>query len=298
MAKIVVIGSANFDTVYSVEHIPAPGETVRSKGVMQNAGGKGANQAVAAGKLGGDVAFIGAVGRDAAGTALKASLSGAGVNLDALSELDEPTGSAFICVADSGENSIVIYPGANACVDTALIDAQAELISGAEACVVQLEVPLDSVWHSVKLCAQAGVTTLLNPSPVADIPAEVLAATDILVPNEHEAELLIGGEPDEAALKAYCARTGVKRIIMTMGSHGVWNVTRDEARFLPCKKAHAVDTTGAGDCFLGALAARLTQGYDVDSSILFAMAASAITVTRPGAQQAMPRLAEVEASLR
>lgn len=298
MAKIVVIGSANFDTVYSVEHIPAPGETVRSKGVMQNAGGKGANQAVAAGKLGGDVAFIGAVGRDAAGAALKASLSGAGVNLDALSELDEPTGSAFICVADSGENNIVIYPGANACVDTALIDAQAELISGAEACVVQLEVPLDSVWHSVKLCAQAGVTTLLNPSPVADIPAEVLAATDILVPNEHEAELLIGGEPDEAALKAYCARTGVKRIIMTMGSHGVWNVTRDEARFLPCKKAHAVDTTGAGDCFLGALAARLTQGYDVDSSILFAMAASAITVTRPGAQQAMPRLAEVEASLR
>ncbi len=298
MAKIVVIGSANFDTVYSVEHIPAPGETVRSKGVMQNAGGKGANQAVAAGKLGGDVAFIGAVGRDAAGAALKASLSGAGVNLDALSELDEPTGSAFICVADSGENNIVIYPGANACVDTALIDAQAELISGAEACVVQLEVPLDSVWHSVKLCSQAGVTTLLNPSPVADIPAEVLAATDILVPNEHEAELLIGGEPDEVALKAYCARTGVKRIIMTMGSHGVWNVTRDEARFFPCKKAHAVDTTGAGDCFLGALAARLTQGYDVDGSILFAMAASAITVTRPGAQQAMPRLAEVEASLR
>ena len=289
VADIVVIGSANYDTVYTVERIPAPGETVRSKGVMQNAGGKGANQAVAAGKLGGDAAFIGAVGRDAAGAALKASLAGAGVELSALSELAEPTGSAFICVADSGENSIVIYPGANACVDEALIDAHAQLIAGAKACVMQL---------AVQLCAASGVAVLLNPSPVADIPADVLAAVDVLVPNEHEAAQLLGVEPDAAALSAYCARTGVKRVVMTMGSHGVWSATRAQARFYPCNRVRAVDTTGAGDCFLGALAARLSRGYDMDAAIRFAMAASAITVARPGAQQAMPGLSEVEAALK
>ncbi len=298
MADIVVIGSANYDTVYTVERIPAPGETVRSKGVMQNAGGKGANQAVAAGKLGGDAAFIGAVGRDAAGAALKASLAGAGVELSALSELAEPTGSAFICVADSGENSIVIYPGANACVDEALIDAHAQLIAGAKACVMQLEVPLEAIWHAVQLCAASGVAVLLNPSPVADIPADVLAAVDVLVPNEHEAAQLLGVEPDAAALSAYCARTGVKRVVMTMGSHGVWSATRAQARFYPCNRVRAVDTTGAGDCFLGALAARLSRGYDMDAAIRFAMAASAITVARPGAQQAMPGLSEVEAALK
>lgn len=298
MADIVVIGSANYDTVYTVERIPAPGETVRSKGVMQNAGGKGANQAVAAGKLGGDAAFIGAVGRDAAGAALKASLAGAGVELSALSELAEPTGSAFICVADSGENSIVIYPGANACVNEALIDAHAQLIAGAKACVMQLEVPLEAIWHAVQLCAASGVAVLLNPSPVADIPADVLAAVDVLVPNEHEAAQLLGVEPDAAALSAYCARTGVKRVVMTMGSHGVWSATRAQARFYPCNRVRAVDTTGAGDCFLGALAARLSWGYDMDAAIRFAMAASAITVARPGAQQAMPGLSEVEAALK
>lgn len=297
LADIVVIGSANYDTVYSVAHIPEPGETVRSKGVMQNAGGKGANQAVAAGKLGADVAFIGAIGRDAAGSALKASLSDAHVQLDGLSELDEPTGSAFICVADSGENNIVIYPGANSCVSADMIGAQASAISRARMCVMQLEVPLDSIWYAAKLCKRSGVTTLLNPSPVAAIPDEVLAGIDILAPNEHEAEALIGAAPDEAALMAYCARTGVRRIIMTMGSRGVWSATRDGAKFFPCKKERAVDTTGAGDCFLGALAARLAEGYDVDGAIRFAMAASAITVTRPGAQRAMPSRREVELKL-
>ena len=138
---------------------------------------------------------------------------------------------------------------------------------------------------------------LLNPSPAADIPDEVLAATDILVPNEHEAEALMGCTPDGDALKAYCARKGIGRIVMTMGSHGVWNATRDEAIFYPCKKAVAVDTTGAGDCFLGALAAHLANGHDIDAAIRFAMAASAITVTRAGAQKAMPTLDEVNAAM-
>ena len=297
MAEIVVIGSANMDTVYSVRHIPAPGETITSRGVMQNAGGKGANQAVAAGRLGGQVAFVGAVGADAAGDALAQSLTGAGVDVSALARVGAPTGSAFICVADSGENSIVVHPGANGCVDAALIDGQAELIGGAQMCVMQLEVPHEAIWHAVELCSSCGVKVMLNPSPVAGIPAAVLAATDVLVPNEHEAEALLGCEPDAEALRAFCARTGVGRVVMTMGSHGVWSVTSDEAAFYPCRKAKAVDTTGAGDCFLGALAAALAAGRDMDGAIRFAMAASAIAVTRPGAQQAMPSLGEVEAAL-
>lgn len=297
MADIVVIGSANMDTVYSVAHIPAPGETIISGGVMLNAGGKGANQAVAAGKLGGDIAFVGAVGADAAGDALRQSLTGANVNLDALITSHEPTGSAFICVADSGENSIVVYPGANACVNNAEIDAAESIIANAKVCVMQLEVPHATIWHAVDICKRHNVKVLLNPSPVADIPDAVLAATDILVPNEHEAEALMGCAPDGDALKAYCMRKGIGRIVMTMGSHGVWSVTCDEAKFYPCKKAVAVDTTGAGDCFLGALAAHLANGNCIDDTIRFAMAASAITVTRAGAQKAMPTLDEVNAAM-
>jgi ribokinase len=297
MANIVVIGSANMDTVYSVPHIPAPGETISSLSVMSNAGGKGANQAVAAGRAGGDAAFIGAVGMDSAGGALKASLADAGVDTSALAELDMPTGSAFICVSDSGENCIVVHPGANACVSEAMIDSHKALISGASICVMQLEVPHETIWHAARICRDSGVSVLLNPSPVAEIPADVLAATGILVPNEHEAEALLGCVPDERALKEYCARTGVKRIVMTMGSHGVWNVTRDSAEFFPCNKVRAVDTTGAGDCFLGALAACLSRSGDIDKAIRFAMAASAIAVTRPGAQQAMPTEGEICAAM-
>lgn len=293
MADIVVIGSANMDTVYSVAHIPAPGETIISSGVMLNAGGKGANQAVAAGKLGGSTAFLGAVGADAAGDALRMSLSSANVNLDALITAPEPTGSAFICVAASGENSIVVYPGANACVSAADVDAAQALIAGAKVCVMQLEVPHETIWHAAKVCKRHNVRVLLNPSPVTEIPDEVLAATDILVPNEHEAEALMGCAPDGDSLRAFCAHKSIGRIVMTMGSHGVWSATRDEAKFYPCKKAVAVDTTGAGDCFLGALAAHIASGHDIDAAIRFAMAASAITVTRAGAQKAMPDLKEV-----
>lgn len=298
MAKIVVIGSANQDIVYSVEHIPAPGETVRSDGMMRNAGGKGANQAVAAGKAGGDVAFIGAVGHDEAGLALRASLANAGVNTAALWETDAPTGSAFICVAASGENSIVVHAGANELVSAALIADSMAFIEQAKVCIMQLEIPLATVWHTIHVCAGQGILTILNPSPAVPIPEDVLALTDILVPNEHEAEFLLGQAPDAAALKAYCLRTGVKRIIMTMGSHGVWNVTSESARFFPCKKAKAVDTTGAGDCFLGALAAHISNGHGMDEAIRFAMAASAIKVTRQGAQQGMPALEEINAGLR
>ena len=297
MADIVVIGSANMDTVYSVRHIPAPGETIIAKSVMQNPGGKGANQAVAAGKLGGHTAFIGAVGADAAGDALRSSLQSANVETNGLKISQEPTGSAFICVADSGENSIVVYPGANACVNVDDIHACEQLIASAKVCVMQLEIPYDTVWQAVRLCHKHGVQVLLNPSPVTTIPDDVLAATDVLVPNEHEAQTLIGCDPTEDALKGYCEAKGIKRIIMTMGSTGVWNVTANSSEFYPCNKVKAVDTTGAGDCFLGALAAHIANGRSIDEAIRFAMAASAITVTRAGAQQAMPDLDEVNAAM-
>ena len=251
MADTVVIGSANMDTVYSVAHIPAPGETIISGGVMLNAGGKGANRGGRGGQAGRRYRVRGRRRRRRGGRCTpEVADRRKRQYIPFFSTSHEPTGSAFICVADSGENSIVVYPGANACVSAAMIDAAELLIAAAKVCVMQLEVPHETVWHAVEVCKRHNVKVLLNPSPAADIPDEVLAATDILVPNEHEAEALMGCTPDGDALKAYCARKGIGRIVMTMGSHGVWNATCDEAIFYPCKKAVAVDT-GAGGLLLG-----------------------------------------------
>ena len=289
---VVVIGSANMDTVYSVAHIPAPGETVTASAVIANPGGKGANQAVAASRSGAKTAFLGAVGRDAAGEALKASLAKAGVATEGVRESDVPTGSAFISVSDVGENSIVVHPGANATVDKALIDANEELLASATVCVMQLEVPNETVWHAMRVCAAHKTPVLLNPSPLAVVPDEMLPYADILVPNELEAEVLTGSN-NEDALMRWCGERKVRRVIMTMGDKGVWDITPVSKVFYPCKKVKAADTTGAGDCFLGSLAACLASGSTVEDAIRFAMAASAIEVTRMGAQQAMPSREEI-----
>ena len=316
MNTILVIGSANVDTVYTVHKIPAPGETIMATDVMQNAGGKGANQAVAAAKAGAPVSFAGALGRDAGGEMLRRSLQAAGVDTRNARETDSPTGSAFICVTAStapeagdeavakGENSIVVYKGANDALTPEMASEALAGLNAGDICIMQLEVPLHTVLSAISECARRGVRVLLNPSPVltnADAMAQLRLAlrnVDILVPNYREAETLLGAQPNAEALRVFCADTGLSRVVMTMGDRGVWSVSAETAEFYPCSAVEAVDTTGAGDCFLGALAASMARGETVDAAIRYAMAASAIAVTRMGAQQSMPTRAEVLMSMK
>ena len=292
MGRIVVIGSVNMDVSYRVAHIPAPGETIMASSVTKNPGGKGANQAVAAAKLGAEVAMVGCVGRDGDGEQLRGSLAGAGVHLSMLEQrADVPTGTAFINVSDDGENNLVVHPGANNCVDAALLERADDLISGAEILVAQLEIPHETVWKALRRGRELGVYTVLNPSPVAEIPDDVLDGLSMLIPNETEMAALLGHEadPESGDVHRFAAEKGICQILMTKGAEGCYLADREHTRHIPCKPVCAVDTTGAGDTFLGALCAMLARGSGMDRAIEIAQRASAYAVQRMGAQQAMPR---------
>ena len=287
--QIVILGSANLDIVNRVAHIPHPGETIISSGMMRNPGGKGANQAVAAGKLGGNVHFIGCVGNDDAGSILLSSLASAGVCTDAVKQVPQPTGTAYINVSDDGENCIIVLPGANDTVDSSMLDRQDALLRDAAVLVAQLEIPAQTVWEAVRRGHRYGATVILNPSPVQQIPEDVLRQVDILIPNEKEMAALLGGplvigDP----LCDYVKNTGVGCIVLTLGEAGCCIVREDGFTTLPCQRMDPVDTTGAGDTFLGALTVALSEGKPLEQAAEFAMRASAYTILHTGAQQAMP----------
>ncbi len=288
MGKIAVVGSLNMDVSYRVAHIPAPGETILAQGVAKNPGGKGGNQAVAAAKMGAGVSMIGLTGDDADGEALRRSLAGAGVDTAFVGRCGEPTGTAFICVSDAGENNIVVHAGANACVDARTLAEADACLRAAEMCVVQLEIPHETAWQALRRCRELGVFTVLNPSPACPVPDSVLRGLDLLVPNETEMEALLPGALDLDALPGYAREKGVRRILMTLGDKGCCLATAEGVRRFPCTPVRAVDTTGAGDTFLGALCAMLAEGRALEEAIAIAQRAAAWAVTRPGAQQAMP----------
>ncbi|MDL2318871.1 ribokinase [Eubacteriales bacterium OttesenSCG-928-A19] len=294
--SVVIIGSINMDKVYQVPHIPLAGETILSGSQMKNPGGKGANQAVAAALQGAKVHMIGCVGADDDGEALLRSLGNAGVYTDGVLRLeDTPTGIAMIVVADDGENTIVVSAGANARVDAGTLDQNDVLLREAGFGVVQLEIPHETAWLALRRLRAHGVATILNPSPACAIPDEALRNTDILVPNETEMRYLLGHDPDPAGedLMAYARTKGLKAIVMTLGPEGCCLATPDAVRPFPCTPVRALDSTGAGDCFLGTMTAWLAGGHPLETAIEKAMAAAAIAVTRPGAQQAMPRREEI-----
>ncbi|MGN0802298.1 MAG: ribokinase [Candidatus Faecivicinus sp.] len=297
MGKIVVIGSMNMDISYRVAHIPAPGETIMASAVVKSPGGKGANQAVAAAKLGADVSMIGCVGSDGDGDMLCRSLSEAGVNLAMMERsADAPTGTAFINVADDGENNIVVHPGANARVDEALLERAEELIDGAQILISQLEIPHETVWKALKRGRELGVYTVLNPSPIAEVPDDVLDGIDLLIPNEAEMSALLGHpvDPDSGDVQRFAEKKGVRCILMTKGAEGCYLVTASGTQHIPCTPKKAVDTTGAGDTFLGALCAMLAKGGGMEEAIGIAQRASAYAVQRMGAQQSMPRWSDLQ----
>ncbi|WP_089156430.1 ribokinase [Micromonospora sp. NBS 11-29] len=289
-ATVVVLGSINMDIVVTTPHIPRPGETVLAGGARYLPGGKGANQAVAAAQLGGDVVFIGRTGDDDFGYRMRAGLHDAAVRVDHLRALSgEPSGVAFVAVDTQGENVIVVSPGANAQLTPTDLDAHEGVLAQAGIAVAQLETPLPTVARFAELCRAHQVPLILNAAPYQPLPDGLLACCTYLVLNREEAAALTGvpvtdRASSRAALDAV-AGYGVPHVIVTLGGEGC--VARTEGRYLEIEPfpVTVVDSTGAGDTFVGALGAALARGDDLPSALRFATAAGALACCRVGAQQ-------------
>ncbi len=289
---IVVLGSLNQDLVARVPRIPEPGETVLATGHSTFAGGKGANQATAAARLGARVGMVGRVGDDDFGRRLIAGLATDGIDTQFVT-VDPTVGSglALINVEESGENAITVSPGANATVGVDDVAAAAEMIAAASILLIQLEVPVAALAAAI---TAARGTVILNPAPAAALPSELLAGVDILIPNESELALLSAlPVTDNTEVVAAAGSLPVDDVVVTMGAGGAMVVKRSGATHVAAPTVTAVDTTGAGDAFCGALAAELARGAYVEAAVRFAVRAAAVAVTRHGAQAAMPTRDEV-----
>lgn len=294
MTAIAVLGSTNMDLVAYVPKAPRLGETVTGTAFRTVPGGKGANQAVAAARLGGTVVMIGAVGADEFGVRLRSALAAAGVGTAGLRTVEGASGTAHITVDDEGGNSIVVIPGANARV-TGLEAGDDSRIAAAGALLLQLELPLEAVLAGALAARAHGVRTVLTPAPARPLPAELLAATDLLVPNEHEAASLTGLTDPHRAAAALLDE--VPEVVVTLGAAGVLYAARGRAPLtVPAPRVRAVDTTAAGDTFVGALAVALGEGRPMPDALRWASAAAALSVQRPGAQVSMPTRAEADAA--
>lgn len=299
MKRIAVVGSLNMDIVIETPHMPEHGETVSGKRVTLVPGGKGANQAYAIGKLGGNAAMIGAVGRDSSGTALLDNLESVKVDVSGIKQLeDSETGQAFITVDDSGENSIIIIAGANGKVSRELIDEYADVIRESDIVIMQLEIPLDVVSYVKEMASRAGKTVIVDPAPaVTGIPDEFWRGIDYIKPNETELAILTGMQPETNEELINAARVmiekGVRNVIVTLGGDGCLLVKKETEEFFPSFKVKAVDTTAAGDSFTAAFALALSQGKDEKEAIALGQKVSSIAVTRKGAQTSIPTMEEV-----
>lgn len=282
MFDVCVVGSANLDLVATVDRLPGPGETVPGSSFAEYPGGKGLNQAVAAARAGASVAFVGAVGHDGAAVTLRAVMVDDGIDSSHVNTSGTATGRALIGVAASGENSIIVIAGANGTVT-------AHEVPAARVMLTQLEVPLAAVERALTAGRAAGAITVLNPAPVQPIDAAILQWCDIVVPNEHEVELLGGVDK----LLAF----GARAVVVTLGSRGSDLHTADGVVHIDSFSVVPIDTTGAGDTFSGSLCARLAAGDDLPTALRFASAAGALCTTVAGAVPSIPRRAAVEALL-
>lgn len=303
MSCVIVIGSSNRDLTVRLERLPQIGETVSGGEFYRSFGGKGANQALAAHKAGAEVIFVAKVGRDENGDAMVRHLAESGLSIDHIIRDEQaPSGVALVMVDREGRNMIAVAPGANRNLTEEEIAKNAHAIAYAQVLLIQLEVPTDVVHRALAIAQEYGVTTILNPAPVRQLPEGLLSLTDILTPNEVEAGLLTGTtvkDVRDAVAAAYrLLDEGVKHVIVTLGEKGsVW-VTRGQERFFPPCRVSPVDSTAAGDAFNGALTCALAEGASMEDAIRFANAAGALTVTRKGAQSALPAREEIEELLR
>jgi ribokinase len=297
--NLVVLGSINADHILNLESFPTPGETVTGNQYQVAFGGKGANQAVAAGRSGANIAFIACTGDDDTGERVRKQLASDNIDVAPVSVVaGESTGVALIFVNAEGENVIGIHAGANAALTTERVEAQRAIIAGAEALLMQLESPVESVLAAAKIAHENHTTVVLNPAPARVLSDELLALVDIITPNETEAEKLTGirVENDDDAARAARALhdKGIGTVIITLGSRGVWASVNGEGRRVPGFKVKAIDTIAAGDTFNGALVTALLEGKRMDDAIRFAHAAAAIAVTRKGAQPSVPWRKEID----
>lgn len=290
--KILVIGSSNTDMTVITDRLPVPGETVLGGRFAMGPGGKGANQAVAAQRLGGNTSFICKVGKDIFGENAVRHYRNEGLDTTGVMISEQPSGVALISVDKKAENCIVVASGANADITEADIEANRKAIEEASILLLQLEIPVEAVVKATKIGHEAGVYVILNPAPACDLPEEIYRYLSLIIPNQTEIALMTGIEArdEEGAAKAVEALRdkGVKDVIVTMGSKGSMVYHEGKATFVPSQKVNAVDTTAAGDTYCGGLCVALSEGKDIIEAARFATAASALTVQKQGAQESIP----------
>ena len=300
MKKIVVVGSLNMDSVIEVANMPKKGETISGYKVSMIPGGKGANQAYAAGRLGGDVRMIGAVGKDSFGKSLKSNLESVGVDVSGIAVLEgENTGQAYITVDDSGENSIIIIAGTNGLVDVELILEHRKLIEDSDIVILQFEIPLEVVEYVKDMAVKMGKTVIVDPAPARnDLPDGFWKGIHYIKPNETELETLVGRklttlDDMESGAREMLA-LGVHAVIVTLGGDGCLYVTKEKAEYFAANRVQVVDTTAAGDSFTAAFALALSAGKSCEEAIRFGQKVSSYVVTRKGAQTSIPTLEELD----
>lgn len=290
---IVVIGSSNTDMVIRSRHLPVPGETILGGQFLMNAGGKGANQAVAAARLGGRVTFIAKVGNDVFGREAIQGLQGYGINVNFIStDRSSPSGMALILVDDKGENLISVASGANLKLQKADIDVAMDFIINASFLLIQLEIPMESVTYAITLANQVGTKVVLNPAPAQHLSDDLLSNIHIITPNETETALLTGIKVKDEVSARKAAKIlknkGINIVVITMGVNGAYILSDEVDQIVPAPKVQAVDTTAAGDTFNGALVVGLSEGLSLKAATEFANKAAAFSVSKIGAQTSAP----------
>lgn len=293
-AKIVVIGSSNTDMTIKGDRLPKPGETVLGGEFRMGPGGKGANQAVAAQRLGADVSFICKVGRDIFGDNAIAGYQKEGIDCSHILRSDKASGTALILVDGNAENCIAVAPGANADLTPEDVDSVADVIRSADYLILQLEIPVESVLRAAKIAHEAGVYVILNPAPACHLPDELFGYISLITPNQTESALLSGIEDNLDAAVEKLMQLGVKDVVVTLGSKGALVISEGTRTLVPSLKVKAVDTTAAGDTFCGALCVALSEGCSLVDAAGFATKASALTVQKMGAQDSIPFRSDIK----
>ena len=299
MSNIIVVGSSNTDMVIKSKHLPAPGETILGGQFIMNPGGKGANQAVAAARLGGQVSFIAKVGNDVFGQEAIKGFQKHGIDTQFIKTDDKnASGVALIMVDDKGENCISVALGANNALSTDDIDKAQTAFEDAETLLIQLETPLSSVEYAIQKASTNHLKIILNPAPAQSLSDELLSMLDIITPNETEAELLTGIKVTDKASAQSAAtilrKKGIEIVIITLGAKGAYVLSATENQLIPAPKVNAIDTTAAGDTFNGALAVGLSEDMPLIKAITFANKAAAYSVTKMGAQASAPSRKDIE----
>ncbi len=302
MNKVTIVGSLNVDTTLRIKRMPLPGETLAAEGKSSAAGGKGANQAVSAARSGAQTAFIGEVGKDNSGQMMLDEMKANGIDVAGIRENDQVgTGTASILLDENGQNSILIYGGANQQLSPTDVEAAKDKITAADFVVAQFETPQAATLRAFQLAKANGVTTILNPAPAQKIDPEVLKLTDLIIPNETESAELTGviitNETSMLISAAKFAQMGVRNLIITVGAKGAFYCTQDGYSFIPAFKVNAVDTTAAGDTFIGALSSQLKPDMsNIEKALVYAQRASSLAVQKMGALPSIPTREQILAA--